>query len=217
MLRAVIFDVGETLVSEDRSLGEWAELLGVSRLTLFGVLGSAIERGQHHRTVYQRLRPELDFERLRAERRERSPSRIEPGDLYPDARACLESLRARGYWLALAGNQPASAEADLAALRLPVDRIEVSETLGFEKPSPRFFAHLIEIAGRPASEIAYVGDRLDNDVLPAQAAGMFGVFLRRGPWGVIHAERPEAARADLRLDSLAALPGALQALAETRS
>jgi FMN phosphatase YigB (HAD superfamily) len=33
--------------------------------------------------------------------------------------------------------------------------------------------------------VAYVGDRVDNDVLPAMAAGMRAVWLRRGPWGVI--------------------------------
>jgi FMN phosphatase YigB (HAD superfamily) len=30
-----------------------------------------------------------------------------------------------------------------------------------------------------------VGDRLDNDIRPALAAGMVAVFLRRDPWGYI--------------------------------
>ncbi len=33
------------------------------------------------------------------------------------------------------------------------------------------------------SEVLYVGDRLDNDVLPAKSAGMQAVLIRRGPWG----------------------------------
>jgi hypothetical protein len=32
----------------------------------------------------------------------------------------------------------------------------------------------------PAREIAYVGDRVDNDIVPASAAGMFTVRVRRG-------------------------------------
>ncbi|MGH9098837.1 MAG: HAD hydrolase-like protein, partial [Acidimicrobiales bacterium] len=44
-----------------------------------------------------------------------------------------------------------------------------------------------------SEQVAYVGDRLDNDVLPAKAAGMFAVFIRRGPWGHLHARRAEAA------------------------
>ncbi len=52
-----------------------------------------------------------------------------------------------------------------------------------------------EVGLRP-SQVAYVGDRLDNDVLPAKAAGMFAVFMRRGPWGHLHAHRADAACAD---------------------
>jgi FMN phosphatase YigB (HAD superfamily) len=60
--------------------------------------------------------------------------------------------------------------------------------------------------------IAYVGDRLDNDVLPARAAGMVAVHVRRGPWGYLHARRPEAAQAHLRIDSLDELLPGLAAL-----
>jgi FMN phosphatase YigB (HAD superfamily) len=35
----------------------------------------------------------------------------------------------------------------------------------------------------PAERIAYVGDRLDNDLIPAKAAGMRTVFIRRGGRG----------------------------------
>jgi FMN phosphatase YigB (HAD superfamily) len=53
---------------------------------------------------------------------------------------------------------------------------------------------------------------MDNDVLPARAAGMVAVLLRRGPWGWMHAERPDADAAHLLLHDLAALPDALAAL-----
>jgi FMN phosphatase YigB (HAD superfamily) len=214
MIRAVIFDVGETLVDESRSFGEWADWLGVSRLTFFGALGSVIERGLHHRQVFEDLRPgfDLDAERERRLRAGPSPSRIGRADLYPDARPCLEALRACGYRLGLAGNQPASAEADLRALALPVDFVLCSESAGVEKPSAAFFARAIAESGCAPSEIAYIGDRLDNDVLPAVAAGMRGIFLRRGPWGTAHARRPEAARADARIESLLELPGVLEKL-----
>ncbi|BBY60978.1 HAD hydrolase-like protein [Mycolicibacterium sarraceniae] len=48
----------------------------------------------------------------------------------------------------------------------------------------------------------HVGDRLDNDILPARAIGMRTVFIRRGPWGHIHALKDEVALADLRVNSL---------------
>ena len=64
------------------------------------------------------------------------------------------------------------------------------------KPDPAFFARLLSELALPAAAVAYVGDRVDNDVLPAAAAGLFTVHLRRGPWGVIQAAWPEAATAD---------------------
>jgi FMN phosphatase YigB (HAD superfamily) len=53
--------------------------------------------------------------------------------------------------------------------------------------------------------MAYVGDRVDNDVAPALAAGLVAFHVRRGPWGYLH-EPPGDAR---RVDSLAELPAAL--------
>ena len=50
-------------------------------------------------------------------------------------------------------------------------------------------------------------------MLPALAAGMVAVHIRRGPWGHLHAGLPEAARADIRIESLSELPGRLAALA----
>ena len=91
-----------------------------------------------------------------------------------------------------------------------LDFVASSESWGVHKPAPEFFAYVVAAAGVPAEEIAYVGDRLDNDVLPAREAGMVSVFLRRGPWGFVHANRPEAAAARIRIDSLAELPAALR-------
>lgn len=79
------------------------------------------------------------------------------------------------------------------------------------KPDPAFFTRLISQANVPAESILYVGDRLDNDVLPARTAGMRTVFVRRGPWGYLHALKDEAALADLRVDSLQELTTLLTA------
>ena len=54
----------------------------------------------------------------------------------------------------------------------------------------------------PARDMLYVVDRIDNDVLPARVAGMRTVFVRRSPWGYVHALKSDAALADLRVNSL---------------
>jgi FMN phosphatase YigB (HAD superfamily) len=58
-------------------------------------------------------------------------------------------------------------------------------------------------------EVAYVGDRVDNDVLPALAAGLVPVHVRRGPWGRLQ-RAPDSVPG---IDSLAELAGALASLA----
>jgi len=86
----------------------------------------------------------------------------------------------------------------------------MSEEMGVAKPDPEFFARALELIGGAApGDVAYVGDRVDNDVLPAAAAGLLAVHVRRGPWGRLQATPPEAT---LGLDDLAALPEALASL-----
>ena len=212
-MRAVFFDVGETILDETRHWGSWADWLGVPRLTFFAALGTIVERGEHHHGVFELVVPGIDLAAEREKRRAAGVAvELAREDLYPDAVPCLEALRAAGYRVGLAGNQPREMERLLADLGLPVDWVATSEGWGVEKPAPAFFARIARLAGLPPGEIAYVGDRLDNDVLPARAGGMVSVFLRRGPWGVVHAGRPEAARAHLRLESLAELPDGLRAL-----
>jgi HAD superfamily hydrolase (TIGR01549 family) len=213
-IRLVVFDVGETLVDESRVWGEWADWLGVTRLAFFAALGAVIAGRKHHSEVYALVRPGIDVARERQVREEQGTmTRIEARDLYPDAIPTLMRLRAMGLRIGLAGNQPADAETQIRALGLAVDFVASSARWGVEKPDPAFFRRIVTESGVEPAQIAYVGDRLDNDVLPAVAAGMFGVFVRRGPWGVIQASWPEAAHVHLRLETLDELPGALERLA----
>ena len=101
----------------------------------------------------------------------------------------------------------------LMAMDLPVDSVHTSDGWGVSKPAPGFFAKVAAVAGREPREILYVGDRLDNDVLPAAEAGMRTALLRRGPWGYLHAARPEAREAaDVIVDDLHGLLPALRGL-----
>jgi HAD superfamily hydrolase (TIGR01549 family) len=208
-IKAVFFDIGETLVNEERLWGEWADTLGATRLTFFAALGGVIERNEHHRRVFEQ------FGTTHAEALETRASKGTPPheirleDFYADAIPCLEQLRQNGLLIGLSGNQPARTDEILRELDLPVDFIASSASWGVEKPDPKFFERIVEIAQLEPSEIAYVGDRLDNDVLPARTAGMFAVFLERGPWGAIHARRPEVARASARIRWLEELPSLL--------
>jgi FMN phosphatase YigB (HAD superfamily) len=47
-----------------------------------------------------------------------------------------------------------------------------------------------------------VGDRIDNDIVPAARAGMVAHSIVRGPWAAIQKDWPEAELAATQLDQL---------------
>jgi HAD superfamily hydrolase (TIGR01662 family) len=207
VIEAVFFDVGETIVDESRDFGDWADWLGVPRHTFFAVLGAVIARGLDHRETFEVFRPGF---RLAEERERRAaaghPDGFGEADLYPDARPCLAALREQGLRVGLAANQPARSLTILGSLDLPVDVIGISQVWGVEKPLPAFFERIIVEAGCQAGQVLYVGDRLDNDIRPAQEAGMATALIRRGPWGHIQHDPSVSGRCLFRLDSLSDLP-----------
>ena len=202
-LKVVFFDFGFTLWNEQRAWATWAEWLGVQPLEFYAVLGSTIERGEHHHRAFEIFRPGIDLVQERRKHSESGQSdAFRPEELYPDVLPSLQRLRVAGYRTGVAGNHFADFANTLRRMNAPLDFIGSSEEWGVQKPSPEFFARIVQTAGVPPAEIAYVGDRLDNDVLPSKAAGMVSVFLVRGPWGRIHSLNPDAAQADLRINSL---------------
>lgn len=209
--RAVFFDVGETLIDESRAWAGWADWLEVPPLTLFAVLGGVIARGQHHHAALELLRPGFDFD-AECEARKAAGHGwcFDADDLYPDVVDCLAELHTDDYLLGVAGNQPTESLSFLQDLGLPLDVVATSAGWGVEKPDPAFFERLALEADCRAEEVVYVGDRIDNDVVPARAAGMCAVHLRRGPWGYLQAASPEAVAASFCIDSLAELPAMLR-------
>ena len=197
-MRAVFFDVGETLVDEERFWRVVAEEAGLGPHVVWAGLGATIALGEEHWELWRHLgveRPADAWDSIV----------YSSADLYPDALECLQRLRAAGVFVGLAGNQTAALEAWARSCDLPVDLVTGSASLGVRKPDPVFFERLVDIAGAAASEVAYVGDRADNDATPALAAGLVAIHLRRGPWGRLQAT-PEGA---IAIESLAELADAL--------
>jgi FMN phosphatase YigB (HAD superfamily) len=185
-IRAVWFDVGETLIDESREYGTWADWLGVPRHTFSAMFGAVIARGGDYREVFQHFWPDFDLCKERQARLDAGIGEFLNGyDLYPDARPCLQALKDSGFFVGVAGNQTARAGRFLRELNLPCDVLATSDEWGVAKPEAGFFDKMVAVSGHNRSEIAYVGDRLDWDVAPAARSGLFTVWLRRGPWGYV--------------------------------
>lgn len=201
-LEAVVFDVGETLVDEERWWRELCERAGLQPHVVWAALGVTIERGEEHDALWELVgieKPDAPWGDLM----------YAHADLYPDAIPCLEAIRNLGLRVGIAGNQTGVLERWAREAGLPADVIASSASLGIRKPDPAFFRAIVELVNAAPEEVAYVGDRVDNDVLPAAAAGLVAVHIRRGPWGRLQRTPPEAA---LGLDDLASLPEALASL-----
>lgn len=209
-ITTVVFDVGEVLIDETTEYGTWAEWLGIPRHTFSAMFGAVIARGEDYRQVFEHFRPGFNLAEERQKRLDAGLGEFfNARDVYPDVRPCLEQLKAAGITVGVAGNQTARAGRLLHELNLAADWIVTSDDLGAEKPDVAFFDKLIDQKSLTPETTAYVGDRFENDVLPAQQAGLTGILIRRGPWGFVNETHRKADEADLRITSLTELQDVL--------
>jgi putative hydrolase of the HAD superfamily len=100
---------------------------------------------------------------------------------YPDVLPALAELRDRGLTLVVASNWDCSLPDWLrpAGILELVDGVVTSAEVGAAKPNPRVFERALAIAGVEPAEALHAGDKLDNDVQGAAAAGVRSVLVRR--------------------------------------
>lgn len=103
-------------------------------------------------------------------------------ELRPGIPELLRELDRMGLLLGLVANQPAAKIADLD--RYGIGRYfrhrEVAGHHGYSKPDVRIFLRACEDLVVAPEECIMVGDRVDNDIVPAQLLGMRTVLLRAG-------------------------------------
>ncbi len=128
---------------------------------------------------------------------------LERGRRFPDALPVLQALRGQGLATAVVSNTPWGSPAppwrsDLSrhALSESLDFTVFCRDLGWRKPSPRIFRHVLALAGVVPEEALFVGDHPVWDVEGPRACGMRAVLLVRegsSPGGAISSleELPE--------------------------
>ena len=101
---------------------------------------------------------------------------------YPDAVPTLRELKRRGYKLGVIANQNYGTEMRLKNWNLLrfFEVIAASAELGMAKPDPAFFEWALKQADCSPQNAVMVGDRMDNDMEPANRLGMHSVRLKRG-------------------------------------
>lgn len=112
--------------------------------------------------------------------------------LYHDAADCLKALCQR-YRLGVIANQNPGTKDRLAAFGLLpyLDLVVASAEEGVAKPDRRIFEIALERAHCAPEQAVMIGDRIDNDILPAKALGMKTVWVRQGFGGYWRIMRQE--------------------------
>ena len=130
----------------------------------------------------------------------------------PYAAQALEALHPT-WTLALATNAADSDESEIRAalkrvdLDAWIDRVYAFRTLRQRKPSPEFFAAVLEDLALPPAQAIMVGDDWENDIQGALANGLKAVWLNENN------DRQRQGAKLRTIHSLRALPQAVRELA----
>lgn len=179
MLKWLFFDLGSTLVDES----DCEEF----RLRHLLSQPGAPERGEVEQMLARFAGRNLPHykETARALGLETAPWPSKLEKLYPGVPELLAKLHGH-YKLGIIANQNPGTEQRLEAfgIRQYFDAVAASGEQGSAKPDPAIFRAAFQMAGCSACEAAMIGDRLDNDIAPAQKLGMTTVWVRQGFGGL---------------------------------
>lgn len=170
----LFFDMGSTLIDEtkvyDDIFQKIAVAAGVSvEFVKTRAIGFYRQNKRGHKEVMRLLG--VDYP-------EWSP---EYEELYPDTMKCLQILREK-YHLGIIANQIPGAEKRLErmGIRQFFDLIVSSAEEGVAKPDPAIFRIALTRAACPPEQTVMIGDRIDNDIIPAKQMGMKTVWIKQG-------------------------------------
>ena len=194
----IFFDIGSTLADEskvyERRFKKIAELADVSEEY---VLKKAVE--------YCNNNQKGDLAVIKLLGVEKPVWEHQYEILYKDTEMCLKDLSQK-YKIGVIANQEFGTEKRLIdfGIRKYIDVIVASAEEGVAKPDKRIFEIALKKAGCKAEQAVMVGDRIDNDIVPAEETGMKTIWIKQGMgkyWKISN----ESEKADFVIDSLSEL------------
>lgn len=173
MVKWIFFDVGSTLVDETEAYDHRVREM---------IAGTSITFKEFDDARIALARQGLDGNSAAIKHfgLTKTPWHSEDEVPYSDARSTLVALRDKGYKLGIIANQKLGTAERLEywGLRQYFDVIAASAEIGYAKPDKEIFEKAFELAECTAEESVMVGDRLDNDIVPAKAIGMKTVWVK---------------------------------------
>ena len=195
----IFFDVGTTLVDETEAYNHRI------RDAIEGT-DITFEQFQEKRIFFAKQNLKGDLEAIKYFGLEKIPWHKEDEVPYPDAEDVLKYLYGQGYKLGIIANQsPGTAERlERWGLLKYIDAVAASAELGVSKPDRAIFDKALEMTGCKAQEAVMIGDRLDNDIIPAKKLGMKTIWIRQG-FAIYQNLRNAEEQPDYIVDGLAEL------------
>ena len=200
-IKWVFFDLGSTLIDEtEADLHRIRDMIAGTDIT---VQAYCQKRFEMIRKGIGGDQGAIDYFGLT-----KTPWHSEDEKPYEDAAPVLEKIKQRGYKLGIIANQPPGTEERLEKWGMIgfFDVIAASAELGMSKPDHAIFRWALEQADCSAGDAVMVGDRLDNDMAPANRLGMHSVRLLRG-LGAYHEPQTSDECPEYTIRTLAELSG----------
>ena len=128
--------------------------------------------------------------------------RSEDEELFPESYTCLEKL-SKKYKIGVIANQLPGTVARLEkhGILKFIDIVIASAEEGIEKPDRKIFELALSRADCRSENAVMIGDRVDNDIIPAKKMGMKTVRVKQGMWKYWEVSSPEE-QADYEVDNL---------------
>lgn len=85
--------------------------------------------------------------------------------------------------ISIAANQPVETETLLKKYGITdmVEYVLLDSNMGVSKPKKEFFDQILSITSQSAADVLFLGDRIDNDIIPAYRNGMTSIWIQYKP------------------------------------
>lgn len=174
-IKWIFFDVGTTLVDEEKAYDYRAyEMIQGTNITFEEFDKKRIELAKQGLDGNSAAIRELGLTKTRW-----LPQYEE---LYDDTIELLEYLKNKKYKLGIIANQDMNLKKRLEVFGILeyFDLVIASKEVGVSKPNKEIFNIALSKVKCKAKDCIMIGDRLDNDIIPANQIGMNTIWIRQG-------------------------------------
>lgn len=182
-IKWIFFDVGSTLVDETDcyKIRIKETVAQTNKITEEQFEIKMINYAKQNKDAYKETIKELGFNKTKWY--------LDKEKLYPNVIEILKELK-KGYKLGIIANQKVGLSNRLNQFGILdfFDVVICSDEVGISKPNKDIFLLGLQEANCEAKNSIMVGDRLDNDLIPAKKIGMRTIWVKQGYSGLAEVE-----------------------------